>query len=278
MSRKRRFVKASKLADKGKFDAKKQLKKNNIISDYSNKRKRKRRIVLSVLTLVICCILACISNFLIKNNNSNVAQTFVINSNARISSVVKKGIGVSANIWNQNMNDNQKGESKKADNQKDESKKDDSLKKDKKKQKKEETKPKKEKKKKKKKNSDNEGDDRKPNDDVKAQWVHYTSKGNNYAVVAKVDGLVKSWCAGAMSNQGLRESMLEILDEKDIEYSALGITSKRKCLFESIKDIPNYSAMVKKSKDPYYFIGLYTEGKYDKNGNLICYYWEVGVM
>ena len=48
--------------------------------------------------------------------------------------------------------------------------------------------------------------------------------------------------------------------------------------FDSVNDIPNYSALLKERHGLYNFMGLYTEGKYDSTGHLICYYWEAGVM
>ena len=113
---------------------------------------------------------------------------------------------------------------------------------------------------------------------IKKKWVHFSSNGQNKEVKITFDKWVKKWTKGKLSNDSLKEKIMNYLEDNNMECSTIGIVKKRKCLFESIKSIPNYSKIVKTSDDIYYFVGLYTEGKYAKYGNLIRYYWEVGVM
>lgn len=121
---------------------------------------------------------------------------------------------------------------------------------------------------------------RKSEKKVKKGWIFYGSRSTELTgkEKARLDSMVKSWTSGSISENSLEEKMCAYLTKQGKEIVTAGIMGRSRCLFESVNDIPDYSALLKERHGLYNFIGLYTEGKYDSSGHLICYYWEAGVM
>ena len=130
------------------------------------------------------------------------------------------------------------------------------------------------------KNKKDEDKGRKSEKKVKKGWIFYGSRSTELSAKekAKLDSMVRSWTQGSISEDGLEEKMCAYLTKQGRDFVTAGIMGRSRCLFDSVNDIPNYSALLKERHGLYNFMGLYTEGKYDSTGHLICYYWEAGVM
>lgn len=90
------------------------------------------------------------------------------------------------------------------------------------------------------------------------------------------DQILEQWLAGSLTDTELTDWMMLRLQECDIDVQTIGVMSQQVCLFESEDDVPDYETRLQNANSIYEFIGLYTDGKKDAEGKLICYYWEAG--
>ena len=90
------------------------------------------------------------------------------------------------------------------------------------------------------------------------------------------DQLLDQWLEGSLTDTELTDWMMLRLQECDIDVQTIGVMSQQVCLFESEDDVPDYETRLQNANSIYEFIGLYTDGKKDAEGKLICYYWEAG--
>lgn len=90
------------------------------------------------------------------------------------------------------------------------------------------------------------------------------------------DQILEQWLEGSLTDTELTDWMMLRLQECDIDVQTIGVMSQQVCLFESEDDIPDYETRLQNANSIYEFIGLYTDGKKDAEGKLICYYWEAG--
>lgn len=114
------------------------------------------------------------------------------------------------------------------------------------------------------------------------QWLFYRSVGNDSLGEEKayLDVLINRWTKGKLSDDELSEQLTEYLSKREFSISTMGVQSEALCVFPSAKELPDYTGMLEESSEKalYDFIGVYTNGEYDEEGRLICFYWEAGVM
>jgi hypothetical protein len=117
---------------------------------------------------------------------------------------------------------------------------------------------------------------------VLPQWLFYQSVGSDALGDEKtyLDVLVNRWTKGELSDDELSCQLTDYLGKKGISISTMGVQSEALCVFPSAKELPDYTRMLEETNENglYDFIGVYTNGEYDKEGRLICFYWEAGVM
>jgi hypothetical protein len=112
------------------------------------------------------------------------------------------------------------------------------------------------------------------------QWLFYESVGGDDCEEeekAYLDLLVNRWTSGKLTDDELSEQMTEYLVKKGAAISTIGVQSQMLCLFPSAQELPDYTQMLAGESGTYDFIGVYTNGEYDEEGRLLCYYWEAGV-
>jgi hypothetical protein len=114
------------------------------------------------------------------------------------------------------------------------------------------------------------------------QWIFYQSVGSNLPEEEKtyLDVLVNRWTKGKLTDDELGTQMTDYLEKRQVRISTMGVQSEALCVFPSVEELPDYTQMLTNSNKSglYDFIGVYTNGEYDEEGRLICYYWEAGVM
>lgn len=120
------------------------------------------------------------------------------------------------------------------------------------------------------------------NEYVAPGWIFYGSKaGNGMSGEQKayVDSAIQQWTNGGLSNDAIEDMFIEkIAQEWELPMITAGVTSNLLCLFPSRAEVPDYSLNLADMNGAYNFVGLYTNGEYDENGYLKCYYWEAGVL
>ena len=120
------------------------------------------------------------------------------------------------------------------------------------------------------------------NEYVAPGWIFYGSKaGNGMSGEQKayIDSVIQQWTNGGLSNDAIEDMFIEkIAQEWKIPMITAGVTSNLLCLFPSRAEVPDYSLNLADMNGAYNFVGLYTNGEYDENGYLKCYYWEAGVL
>ena len=120
------------------------------------------------------------------------------------------------------------------------------------------------------------------NEYVAPGWIFYGSKaGNGMSGEQKayVDSVIQQWTNGGLSDDAIGDMFIEkIAQEWQLPMITAGVTSNLLCLFPSRAEVPDYSLNLADMNGAYNFVGLYTNGEYDENGYLKCYYWEAGVL
>lgn len=120
------------------------------------------------------------------------------------------------------------------------------------------------------------------NEYVAPGWIFYGSKAGNGMTgeqKAYVDSVIQQWTNGGLSNDAIEDMFIEkIAQEWKLPMITAGVTSNLLCLFPSRAEVPDYSLNLADMNGAYNFVGLYTNGEYDENGYLKCYYWEAGVL
>jgi hypothetical protein len=115
---------------------------------------------------------------------------------------------------------------------------------------------------------------------VLPQWLFYESVGGDDCgeeEKAYLDLLVNRWTNGKLTDDELSEQMTDYLVKKGMTISTMGVQSQMLCLFPSAQGLPDYTQILAGETGTYDFIGVYTNGEYDEEGSLLCYYWEAGV-
>lgn len=120
------------------------------------------------------------------------------------------------------------------------------------------------------------------NEYVAPGWIFYGSKaGNGMSGEQKayIDSVIQQWTNGGLSDDAIGDMFIEkIAQEWQLSMITAGVTSNLLCLFPSRAEVPDYSLNLADMNGAYNFVGLYTNGEYDENGYLKCYYWEAGVL
>ena len=120
------------------------------------------------------------------------------------------------------------------------------------------------------------------NEYVAPGWIFYGSKaGNGMSGEQKayIDSVIQQWTNGGLSDDAIGDMFIEkIAQEWHLPMITAGVTSNLLCLFPSRAEVPDYSLNLADMNGAYNFVGLYTNGEYDENGYLKCYYWEAGVL
>ena len=119
------------------------------------------------------------------------------------------------------------------------------------------------------------------NEYVAPGWIFYGSKaGNGMSGEQKayIDSVIQQWTNGGLSDDAIGDMFIEkIAQEWQLPMITAGVTSNLLCLFPSRAEVPDYSLNLADMNGAYNFVGLYTNGEYDENGYLKCY-WEAGVL
>lgn len=120
------------------------------------------------------------------------------------------------------------------------------------------------------------------NEYVAPGWIFYVSKAGNGMTgeqKAYIDSVIQQWTNGGLSDDAIGDMFIEkIAQEWQLPMITAGVTSNLLCLFPSRAEVPDYSLNLADMNGAYNFVGLYTNGEYDENGYLKCYYWEAGVL
>lgn len=120
------------------------------------------------------------------------------------------------------------------------------------------------------------------NEYVAPGWIFYGSKAGNGMTgeqKAYIDSVIQQWTNGGLSDDAIGDMFIEkIAQEWQLPMITAGVTSNLLCLFPSRAEVPDYSLNLADMNGAYNFVGLYTNGEYDENGYLKCYYWEAGVL
>ena len=120
------------------------------------------------------------------------------------------------------------------------------------------------------------------NEYVAPGWIFYGSKaGNGMSGEQKayIDSVIQQWTNGGLSDDAIGDMFIEkIAQEWQLPMITAGVTSNLLCLFPSRAEVTDYSLNLADMNGAYNFVGLYTNGEYDENGYLKCYYWEAGVL
>lgn len=120
------------------------------------------------------------------------------------------------------------------------------------------------------------------NEYVAPGWIFYGSKAGNGMSgeqKAHIDSLVKQWTDGSISEGELADLFAQkVKNEWGLEMCSAGVSEAYRCIYPSKNDIPDYKSALDESNGFYNFTGLYTKGKYDEYGYLICYMWEAGIF
>lgn len=120
------------------------------------------------------------------------------------------------------------------------------------------------------------------NEYVAPGWIFYGSKAGNGMTgeqKAYIDSVIQQWTSGGLSDDAIGDMFIEkIAQEWQLPMITAGVTSNLLCLFPSRAEVPDYSLNLADMNGAYNFVGLYTNGEYDENGYLKCYYWEAGVL
>lgn len=120
------------------------------------------------------------------------------------------------------------------------------------------------------------------NEYVAPGWIFYGSKAGNGMTgeqKAYIDSVIQQWTNGGLSDDAIGDMFIEkIAQEWQLPMITAGVTSNLLCLFPSREEVPDYSLNLADMNGAYNFVGLYTNGEYDENGYLKCYYWEAGVL
>ena len=120
------------------------------------------------------------------------------------------------------------------------------------------------------------------NEYVAPGWIFYGSKaGNGMSGEQKayIDSVIQQWTNGGLSDDAIGDMFIEkIAQEWQLPMITAGVASNLLCLFPSRAEVPDYSLNLADMNGAYNFVGLYTNGEYDENGYLKCYYWEAGVL
>lgn len=120
------------------------------------------------------------------------------------------------------------------------------------------------------------------NEYVAPEWIFYGSKAGNGMTgeqKAYIDSVIQQWTNGGLSDDAIGDMFIEkIAQEWQLPMITAGVTSNLLCLFPSRAEVPDYSLNLADMNGAYNFVGLYTNGEYDENGYLKCYYWEAGVL
>lgn len=120
------------------------------------------------------------------------------------------------------------------------------------------------------------------NEYVAPGWIFYGSKAGNGMTgeqKAYIDSVIQQWTNGGLSDDAIGDMFIEkIAQEWQLPMITAGVTSNLLCLFPSRAEVQDYSLNLADMNGAYNFVGLYTNGEYDENGYLKCYYWEAGVL
>ena len=120
------------------------------------------------------------------------------------------------------------------------------------------------------------------NEYVAPGWIFYGSKAGNGMTgeqKAYIDSVIQQWTNGGLSDDAIGDMFIEkIAQEWQLPMIKAGVVSNLLCLFPSRAEVPDYSLNLADMNGAYNFVGLYTNGEYDENGYLKCYYWEAGVL
>ena len=103
-----------------------------------------------------------------------------------------------------------------------------------------------------------------------------SAKGDiNSAQKADLDSMIQSWKSGALSDAELKEKIIRYLNEQEIDYMEVSVTSKGYALFDEVPEID-----LRDGGNLYSYVGTYSTGKQNPDGTnkTVCYNWSAFVF
>ena len=92
---------------------------------------------------------------------------------------------------------------------------------------------------------------------------------------ADLDSLIQTWKSGALTDSELKVKIISYLEEQNIDYMEVSVTSKGYALFEKVPEID-----LRDGGNLYSFVGTYSTGKQNPDGTnkTVCYNWSAFVF
>ena len=92
---------------------------------------------------------------------------------------------------------------------------------------------------------------------------------------ADLDALIETWRAGALTDAELKGQIISYLEEQNIDYMEVSVTSKGYALFDKVPEID-----LRDGGNLYSFVGTYSTGKQNPDGTnkTVCYNWSAFVF
>lgn len=112
------------------------------------------------------------------------------------------------------------------------------------------------------------------------RWIYYGSHADAQMKDTDrqyLDDSIEKWTNGKLADDELSEWMQSCVKASAYTIQDVGVMSRQTCLFDEESEVPDYEARLEQANGIYEFIGLYTEGQLNEEGQLICEYWEAGV-
>ena len=103
-----------------------------------------------------------------------------------------------------------------------------------------------------------------------------TAKGDITSIQkADLDSMIESWKSGAISDAELKEKIVTYLEEQNIDYMEVSVTSKGYALYDVLPVID-----LRDGGNLYSFVGTYSTGKQNPDGTnkTVCYNWSAFVF
>jgi hypothetical protein len=92
---------------------------------------------------------------------------------------------------------------------------------------------------------------------------------------ADLDSMIQTWKSGALTDTALKEKIISYLDEQEIDYMEVSVTSKGYALFDAVPEID-----LRDGGNLYSYVGTYSTGKQNPDGTnkTVCYNWSAFVF
>lgn len=92
---------------------------------------------------------------------------------------------------------------------------------------------------------------------------------------ADLDSMIQTWKSGALSDAELKDKIISYLEEQNIGYMEVSVTSKGYALFDEVPEID-----LRDGGNLYSYVGTYSTGNQNPDGTnkTVCYNWSAFVF